>query len=229
MPTPSDSIVSVPVQTSKQSDSDLSVENTGRSHRALTELAAPVDAARILDPPNLVEQAMSLPKSESPRIRRLLESALDLDPRNVPALREMAGLNLEQEKYDDAIVAAKRCLAEAPEDRDCTDIRNMAKGRSGRLDVTEMEQCYQARPNDFTCVQGLLQARIKQRRLDEATHLVDEARRLRPESALVTAMEGDIARLQGDQPKAAQKYQGACSEGQEYACKMVWQLQPHDR
>ena len=91
-----------------------------------------------------------------------------------------------------------------------------------------MEQCYQSRPRAFVCVQ-LTQLRIKQGRFDDAKRLIEEMRAIDPGSVLIVTMEGDVARKTGDPATARDKYQEACSGGQEYACNMAWRLRSGDR
>jgi hypothetical protein len=103
----------------------------------------------------------------------------------------------------------------------------MAKGRSGRLDVREEEECFAKRPSDFACVQGLAQARIQQGRHAEARKLIDRMRSLDPINALVPTMGAVVLRAEGDAGASLANYQAACSIGQEHACKVAWELSSH--
>jgi hypothetical protein len=110
------------------------------------------------------------------------------DQRAIP----IGAIRLDEEAFDEAIALAESCLAEVPDDAECFDLRSMARGRSGRLDVQEQEQCYSKRPHDFGCVQGLAQARIQQGRFAEARKLIERMRSLDPNNALVATMEAMV-------------------------------------
>jgi len=170
------------------------------------------------------DPALVLAAPELRRRRASLREALNRHPQDVQALEELGHILLEDEAFDETIAIAERCLAEVPGHAECLDLRRMAKGRSGRLDASEHERCYSTRPRDFGCIQGLAQARIQQGRYREARKLIDEMRGLDPSNALVFTMEGMLAQSEGDRDAARAKYEAACSSGQEYACKVAWEL-----
>ena len=164
---------------------------------------------------------------ELQRRRASLREALNRKPRDVSALKELGYILLADEAFDETIALAERCLIEVPEDAECFDLRSMAKGRSGRLDVREQEECYSKRPRDFSCVQGLAQARIQQGRYADARKLIDQMRNLDPDNALVPTMEAMVLNSEGDAGASLAKYQTACSMGQEHACKLALELGEH--
>ncbi len=67
-------------------------------------------------------------------------------------------------------------------------------------------------------------ARFAWGRFAEARKLIERMRSLDPNNALVATMEAMVLDAEGDRVAGLAKYQAACSMGQEYACKLAWQL-----
>jgi pentatricopeptide repeat protein len=127
---------------------------------------------------------------------------------------------LDNEDYGEARDAATECLTDDPNDRSCWNTLLRGYTRTGQFELARpmLEECLAAEPDDLDCLDGMVTQHVRDGDLEAARRLAERMSRLAPDATSVYLALGQIADRSDDKAAAIQAYEGACSNGQEYAC-----------
>lgn len=127
---------------------------------------------------------------------------LKLDPNNLIALRGIGDIDYDNNKYDEAIAAYEHYLKKKPQDPEVrTDLGTMYL-YTGNADqaVIQYKRALTYKPDLFQTHFNLGIAYAQEDKIKEATAALEQARKLAPDSAARSQVDGVIAKITGAPP-----------------------------
>jgi hypothetical protein len=147
------------------------------------------------------------------RSRRLLQSALELEPNNERALRLLSSKMLIDEKLSAAHALSERCLQINSSNYGCRKVRELAPPNAPELTAARrlLETCLEKEPNSRECLNGMAALSFMAADLEAAKSFGDRLSRAAPEAAVTMLTQGRLKAAAGSYAAARVLFEAACA------------------
>lgn len=182
--------------------------------------------APVVAPPERRSQAHPGSPGSAVASRRTLRSSPTAQEQNTDAVSQLAsraGAELENGDYPAAEDLADRCLALAPDNEACQEVRLRSLIGAGNHVAARplLGPCLERNPDDVHCLSGMIAAHLSRRQVEEASALVAHLAAIDPTSGRTHFAQANLLEAQGKHDEAVPHYAVACTQGQQAACRLA--------